>query len=149
MAEEKKVEKKVEVKKKAEVVVNKKITAEDYFAKRNQTPIECYKVEGMPDTYIHGLTGATKSQWIAENVKEKEATGVFDNAKVEARLMILCVRDEDGKRLFTLKDILKLIELPCVMTAPIIKICFKLSGMGDGADEAILRNFEEAATDDS
>ena len=85
---------------------------------------------GDKDTYEESMISSVKSQIVTL----KDAT---------ARLCSLCCRDEDGTRLFTAEDIDALSEKSAVALNRISTVAQKLSGMGKGELEQIVKNSEE------
>ena len=124
----------------------KEATAKDFFEQMNQVPVEKVNLIGIGVAYIHGFTEVEKTQWLDYHIKED---GTVNRGDANPAMMVLCLRDRDGKRLFTEKDMLKLKTLSSRLTRKITDVCCRLSGIGAPADEDILANFDETVTDAS
>jgi len=113
---------------------------------RGKVPIEEYEIKGAGVIYIHGFTGQEKANWQKECRKKN---GEIDSTLVEPLMFQMCVRDAKGKHLYKFADVPKLMELPAAILGEVTDVCMRLSGMGENADEAIVKNLRQVEDGDS
>jgi len=120
-------------------------TAEEVLALRKVgAPKEPFDVPGIGRVYVHGLTNLESRQW-------RESCQLDDNGRIsdpyaDARLVIQCVRDEQGNRLFTERHVTQIVELPEFIVGKLVALCMKLCGIGAEADAEIAKNYAATVT---
>ncbi|MEN6424013.1 MAG: hypothetical protein ABFE13_01520 [Phycisphaerales bacterium] len=118
-------------------------TAESILAFRNRPPIEHHDLPDCRRVYVYGLTDLEVQEWYADCGKTKDDEGreKVDDRFGDAKLLIRCIRDAEGKRLFTTAHLPQLVELPNFVKAPLVNKAMKLSAIGGKADAEILKNY--------
>ena len=94
---------------------------------------------------VDGLSLADKDQWTDSIMSD----GKVNMIGATARLCALCIRGEDGKPLFTMKDITALSKKSAAALDRIFQVAQKLSGIGQDEIEETVKNSEKTQTDDS
>jgi hypothetical protein len=94
---------------------------------------------------VTGLTLAEKDVW---------TTAIMDDGKpnmegATAKLCIMCMRDEDGKQLFSFKDVTALQKKSAAALDRIFQVAQRLSGIGQEEIEETVKNSEKTPTQDS
>jgi hypothetical protein len=88
---------------------------------------------------VYGLTVGEKDEF--ENTTLKlEGKRTFRLANARAQLMLNCVRDKNGVRLFDEADMGRLLAMPALTAEPIIDCARRLSGMNAGELEELVKN---------
>lgn len=118
-------------------------TAESILAFRNRPPIEHHDLPDGRRVYVYGLTDLEVQEWYADCGKTKDDEGreKVDDRFGDAKLLIRCIRDAEGRRLFTTAHLTQLVELPNFVKAPLVNKAMKLSAIGGKADAEILKNY--------
>ena len=102
---------------------------------RNQIPKEEHEIAGIK-VWIHGLTSYELEEWrLLRNNPE-----AVDIQLSTAKLLQLTLRDENGARIFTAKELAIIAGLPAKDLEPLSRVALKLSGYGVEAEAAILKN---------
>ncbi|MEN6427263.1 MAG: hypothetical protein ABFE13_18060 [Phycisphaerales bacterium] len=124
-------------------VIPPEATTESVLAFRNRPPIEHHDMPDGRRVYVYGLTDLEVQQWYADcgKAKDEEGRERVDDRFSDAKLLVRCVRNAEGKRLFTDAHLPQLIELPNFVKAPLIAKGMKLSAIGGKADAEILKNY--------
>ena len=119
-------------------------TTESVLALRRRVPIETYDLPGAGQVYVHGLTDVEVQEWYNSCRKATSDDGKerIDDSFGDAKLMMRCLRNVEGKRLFTEEHLPQLIELHNLIKSPLVSLCMKLCAIGGKADAEILKNFE-------
>lgn len=137
--EVKKVPVKEVVKKEA---TTKKSDAECILSDGVVVPIQEHKICGKT-VYIHGFTSLERGQWLTGIKKPGSSNnilGTIDSGISEPLMFQMCVRDKNGDRLFARSDIPKIKMLAAKIVTGVVEICYRLSGVGEAADEDIVKN---------
>jgi hypothetical protein len=88
---------------------------------------------------VYGLTVGEKDEF--ENTTLKmEGKRTFRLANARAQLILNCVRDKNGVRLFDEADMGRLLAMPAAVAEPIIDCARRLSGMNAGEIEEMVKN---------
>lgn len=88
---------------------------------------------GGKDFLVKPLGDREQAEWEMDCCDD---TGVRDPIKLESmrpRLIVKCLVDEDGRRLFTDEEYEELEEWPSRVTQPLFDLCSKLCGL-DGSE---------------
>lgn len=97
---------------------------------------------------VYGMTAGDKDSY-EESMISSAKTGTVTLKDATARLCSLCCRDEDGNRLFDDTDVQALTGKSAMALARISNVALRLSGMGKGELEKIVKNSEEIQIVDS
>ncbi len=122
------------------------VTAEDLLSLRNRPPKEPFEIPGAGTVFVHGLSNLEAHQW-RQSCDQKDGRIVDDYA--DAKLIVRCVRDEQGQRLLNETHTTKVVELPELIVKGLVDLCMRLCGIGADADEAILKNYRATVTGSS
>lgn len=113
-------------------------TKEGFF--KCQVPRERKTVPELGEIWIYGLTSGQKDEYENNVVSVKAGTRQVKLTNARAVLMQLCVYNQHGSRLFSEKEIGKLIEVPAAIADPILDIARRLSGMRDDELDKLVKN---------
>lgn len=107
---------------------------------------------GFP-IWIRGLSGAERSAWDAEQYRRSggandAAAGERAAAGIRGRLLVRCIIDEDGMRVFTDADAPVLDKREGEELEPLFDIALRRSGLSD-AEVAVIQEGLKAASDGS
>ena len=125
----------------------KQLTAEDLLSLRNQPPKEPFEFPGRGTVVVHGLSNLETSQWRAGC--DQDDKGRINDEYADAKLIVRCVHDAEGKRIFTAEHITRIVDLPELILSPLVAKCMKVCGIGKEADEEILKNYGKTVTGSS
>ena len=125
----------------------KTVTAEDLLSLRNQPPKETFEIPGIGTIYVQGLSNIEAHQW-RQDCKQDDKGRIADDY-ADAKLIVRCVRDEAGQRLFSETHITQVVELPELIVKGLVEKCMKLCGIGADADAEILKNYAATVTGSS
>jgi len=97
------------------------------------------------EVLVMGLTLAEKDKW---------QTSIIEDGKVNmegatARLCALSMRDDDGGLMFADSDVIELSKKAATPLDRIFQVAQKLSGLGAGEVEEVVKNSEATQTEDS
>jgi hypothetical protein len=101
---------------------------------------------------VRELTGAERDTWEASVVKTNGAAVSIDSHNMRAKLVALCIIDDEGKRLFTEKDVVKLGNKAAAALDRVTDVARKLSRIGEeeledlGKDSSTTRSGASAST---
>jgi len=90
---------------------------------------------------VYGLTCGEKDAYQNEvtQISGRKSPQVrLNNAR--AKLLVMVVRDSQGRPVFTDTDLGKVMEVPAAITEPILDTAWELSGMGPGEVEDMVKN---------
>jgi len=102
---------------------------------RNQIPKEECEVAGIK-VWIFGLTSYELEEW---RLVRNNPDGV-DAQLATAKLLQLALRDENGSKVFTIKELAIIAGLPARDLEPLSRVALRLSGFGVEAEAEILKN---------
>jgi hypothetical protein len=101
---------------------------------------------------VTGLTLAEKDQWtksIMSGPGKELGEGKVDMEGATAKLCIMCMRDEDGKQLFSFKDVTALQKRSASALDRIFQVAQRLSGIGQEDIEETVKNSGKTQIPDS
>lgn len=101
------------------------------------------------EVVVRSLTAAERDQYEKEFISQHGTRIKFDLVNPRARLVALSVVDEDGKRLFTDRDVAELAKKSAAPVDRIYAVAQKLSGISDGDVEELEKNLERIPDADS
>jgi len=125
----------------------KTVTAEDLLSLRNQAPIEPFEIPSLGTVYVHGLSNVEARQWNQSCAKNDQ--GTIDDDYADAKLIVRCVRDANGRRIFEERHVTQIVELPELIVTQLVGTCMKLCGLGKDAEATILKNYPKTGTGNS
>jgi len=123
------------------------MTAEDLLSLRNRPPTELFEIPGIGTVTVHGLSNLEAHQW--RQSCSKDDAGRISDDYADAKLIVRCLRDDQGQRILTDKHVTQIVELPELIVNRLVAICMKLCGNGDEAEETILKNYGTTDTGSS
>ena len=98
---------------------------------------------------VAGLTAAQRDAFETESVSGRGKNVNVNFANIRARLAAKCIVGEDGKPLFTERDVKALGEKSASALSRVFDVCSRLSGIGDQDIEELAKNSEADQSDDS
>jgi len=113
-------------------------TKEGFF--KSRVPREKMTVPDLGDIYVHGLTSGEKDGYENSVVSVTAGSRQVKLTNARAVLMQLCIYNQHGCRMFAENEIGKLIGVPAVVADPILDVAKRLSGMGVGEIEELVKN---------
>ena len=117
------------------------VTADAILSLRNNPPREPYTIPGVGIVQVYGLSNLEARQW---NEGCERTDGRITDPYADAKMIVRCVRNDKGERIFTDKHVTQIVELPELVVKGLIGKCMKLCGIGPEADAEILKNFAAA-----
>lgn len=89
---------------------------------------------------VRGLTGAERDKFEASIVTLKGDKTGFNPENMRAKLVVLCVVDEEGKRLFSNEDVKALGEKSALALNRVFEVAQRLSGLSPDSIEEAKKN---------
>lgn len=113
-------------------------TKDTFFAAT--VPRERMDIPNIGWIWVYGLTTGEKDDYQnrIRRISGRQMNIRLENAR--AMLLIMVVRDSQGRRLFTEKDVGKVLEIPSQVTEPILDKAWALSGLDAGEVEEMVKN---------
>lgn len=122
------------------------LSKDDIF-KADDLPIEDVHVDAWGGTVrVRGLTGTERDRFEFAMAAAKDNPS---SVEVRAQVVGRCIVDEDGKRLFTDKELSKLGGKSGAALDELFDVVRRLSGMGDKASDKAAEDFGDAPADGS
>ena len=113
-------------------------TAKDFF--EAQRPVEVVEVPGLGSIKILGLTAGEKDEY-EDRVMNLDVVGqsmTMNNAR--AILLMMTVHDQHGNRMFSEKQLSKLLTIPAQIVDPILRVARRISAMGPTEINDLVKN---------
>lgn len=121
--------------------MEKRYLTKDEILAINDLPVEdVFIPEWNAYVRVRGLTGAQRDAYEASIVKNVGGKPVMNTENMRAKLVALCVVDEEGKPLFTQADVEKLGQKSGAALQRIFEVAQRLSGLGAEAVEEAAKN---------
>ena len=118
-----------------------KLLSKDDILQAQDLPIERVSVpEWSGEVLVRGLTGAERDKFEASIVIRKGDKAEFNPDNMRAKLVALCVVDEQGNRLFSDKDVEFLGKKSAAALDRVFQVAQRLSGISPGAVEDLGKN---------
>lgn len=114
------------------------VTAESILSLRNQPPTEAFEIPGIGTVHVHGLSNLQAHQWRADCKQDDQ--GRISDDYADAKLIVRCVHDTQGRRLFEETHVTQIVELPEKLVGRLVGTCMKLCGLGKEAEAEISKN---------
>lgn len=102
------------------------LSAEDLKSERVKVP------EWGGEVIVRELTGAERDVWESSVVKTEGNKVKIDSINMRAKLAAASIVGEDGKRLFTDKDVVKLGKKSSAALDLVVDVAKRLSRIGEG-----------------
>lgn len=108
-----------------------------------------YKIVEVPEwggeVRVKGLTGTERDEFEAKSIQTKNGQRKENLENFRARLVALCVVDEDGRRLFVSPfDVAQLGRKSVAALQRVFNACQELNALTDEDVEDLTEDFEEA-----
>ncbi|MBC7193862.1 hypothetical protein [Marinobacter sp.] len=118
-----------------------KLLTKDDILQAQDLPTERVSVpEWGGEVIVRGLTGAERDKFEASIVVRKGDKTDFNPENMRAKLVALCVVDEQGNRLFADEDVKLLGKKSAAALDRIFQIAQRLSGLNPSAVEEMAKN---------
>jgi len=113
----------------------------EQILKKADTQIKIVKVpEWGGDVRVRGMTGEERDAFEGSITTIKEGKSEVDTKNIRAKLVIQCVIDEKGERIFDMKDVLALGKKSAKALQRIFEVAGDLCGLSEGVIEKIAKN---------
>jgi len=104
-------------------------------------PVEAVSIPGIAEPIsIRGLTAGERDSFEAACFIGKGTNREMNFVNLRARLLVRCICDADGKRLFADGDVEQVAGLPARVIDPLFEVAQRLSGMGAKDVESMTGN---------
>jgi len=113
-------------------------TKEGFF--KCPVPREKITVPELGDVYVYGLTCGQKDEYENKVVSVTAGSRQVKLTNASAVMLQLCVYNQHGNRMFSEAEIGKLICLPSTVADPILTVAKRLSCIGPGEIEELVKN---------
>jgi hypothetical protein len=125
------------------------LSREAIFAAKDLDTVEVEVPEWHGTVMIRGLTGRERDDFEASMMERRGKHMVPNVANVRAKLIVKCVIDESGKRVFTDQDANEMGEHSAAAVNRIYEAASKLSGLTDEDVEELAGDFTGILGSDS
>lgn len=130
--------------------MGKFLTREQILAKKNDIKTEEFDVpEWDGAVLLRELTGRERDQFEASTVETKGNKTKQNLANIRAKLIALCIVNEDGLRTFSPPDIKELGELSAVGLNRVFTKCQEMNGFTEADVKELAEVFDDGQSDDS
>jgi len=117
-------------------------TKDNFF--KAKVPVEEMDVPTIGRVKIHGLGLGEKEDWEKSSFKVNVEKNDLTISNADAQLLMLTVHNQHGQKLFTDKDMGRMLVVPAVYLEPVLETARKLSGIGKQAVKDLVKNLPEA-----
>ena len=104
------------------------VTKDSFLDYGRQKTFERLEIPGLGEIFLRKLSGAGRDRYVAAMAREPEL--------MSSELVVDCVCDENGKRIFSVDDVRAVAQMPMRMIEPIVDAVNEANRIGP-ADEAI------------
>jgi len=101
------------------------------------------------DVYVRGMNGAERDKFEASIVQMKGKDQTVNMVNIRAKLASMTICDEQGARLFSDADIVKLATKSAVALQRIFSVAQRLSGIGEQDVKELAEGLSENPLEDS
>lgn len=101
------------------------------------------------EVLVAGLTGAQRDEYEQSTIKQRGQDVEMNLANMRAKLVSLSVVDENGKRLFSDKDVTALGKKSARALQRVFDVAMRLSGISKEDLDELAKNSESDQSDDS
>ncbi|MFF8831388.1 hypothetical protein [Streptomyces sp. NPDC015131] len=98
---------------------------------------------------LREMTGAQRDAFEASMVEMKKGKQVPNLANLRARLVMLCIVNEDGEQLFNPKDLRELGDMPAKGLQRVFNKCNEMNGLSDEDVKELAEGFDDDPSEDS
>lgn len=133
-----------------------RLSRDDILKAEDSAPVEVHVPEWGGSVLVRGMTGKERDAFEASMSLQPDRRGQVRPAdplarlvNIRAKIVVRCVVDDDGKRLFTEADVAVLGDKSAAALERVFEVASRLSGMGDKDMEEYAANFGRAGGDDS
>jgi hypothetical protein len=104
-------------------------------------PVEAVSIPGVAEPIsVRGLTAGERDAFEAACFVGKGNSREMNFVNLRARLLVRCICDAGGKRLFADSDVEQIAALPAKVVDPLFEVAQRLSGMGAKDVESLSGN---------
>jgi hypothetical protein len=93
------------------------------------------------DVFVYGMTGSQRGEYEASAIEMRGKTQIVHLQNLKVKLCTMCIRDENGKRMFDDDEIEALGQKSAQAIEIIFTVAKRLSGIDDGDVEQLSKNF--------
>ncbi|MFE6305039.1 hypothetical protein [Nocardiopsis sp. NPDC057823] len=116
------------------------LTADQILAVNDEAYEEVHVPEWGGSVRVRGITGKERDSFEASLVDKKTGqTSKLSNAR--ARLVVMTVVDEEGRRLFSIEDVAALGKKSAAALERVFKVATRLAGMSDDDLAELIEDF--------
>ena len=98
---------------------------------------------------VKGLSGTERDRFEQDSIDQRGKTTKLNFANIRARLLVLCLVDEQGNRLFQRSDIDLLGQKSAAALNRVFDVARRLSGLNQEDVEELAENFDDGQSDNS
>lgn len=98
---------------------------------------------------VKGLSGTERDRFEQDSIDQRGKANKLNLANIRARLLVLCLVDEQGNRLFQRSDIDLLGQKSAVALNRVFEAARRLSGLNQEDVEELAENFDDGQSDNS
>lgn len=106
------------------------------FGKRETKHVE---IDGKK-LIVQGLTDRERAEWEVDSLDDEGNRDPVAMESMRTRLIVKCLVDENGKRIFTDEESDDIGEWPAAVTVKLFKVCSELCGLDDDDIEEAKKN---------
>ena len=113
----------------------------EQILKKADTQVKTVKVpEWGGDVRVRGMTGEERDAFEGSIVTIKDGKSEVDTKNIRAKLIVQCVVDEKGERMFSVADIKALGKKSAKALQRVFEVAGDLCGLSEGVIEKIAKN---------
>lgn len=98
---------------------------------------------------VKGLSGTERDRFEQDSIDQRGKANKLNLANIRARLLVLCLVDEQGNRLFQRSDIDLLGQKSAVALNRVFEAARRLSGLNQEDVDELAENFDDGQSDNS
>ena len=125
----------------------KQPTAEQILTAATVTKRQSYEIEGAGKVWIHRLV--SHDARLLFNSMDRDDDGKIIDAYDDAKVILKCVRDKNGKQVFEQRHLPRIAGMGNDVVMGLVGACLKINGMGAAGREEIVKNSEPTLGSDS
>ena len=126
------------------------ILTRDDILRANDSQMEAVDVpEWGGQVLVKGLSGTERDRFEQDSIDQRGKTTKLNFTNIRARLLVLCLVDEQGNRLFQRSDIDLLGQKSAVALNRVFEVARRLSGLNQEDVEELAENFDDGQSDNS
>ena len=126
------------------------ILTRDDILRANDSQMEAVDVpEWGGQVLVKGLSGTERDRFEQDSIDQRGKTTKLNFTNIRARLLVLCLVDEQGNRLFQRSDIDMLGQKSAAALNRVFEVARRLSGLNQEDVEELAENFDDGQSDNS